>query len=241
MRPAVLDSMLRVAVGLLLVLGLGCAPAPTPAEDAVFQLDHLILGTPELFAGMESFRERTGVEPVFGGEHPTMGTHNALVSLGDDSYLEIIARRGDSQLQGRWREVIELEDLDPMSWAVRTTDMAKALQALQAAGFRTAEPIPGSRQQPNGETLRWTLADIDEPGLTLAPFLIEWGQGATHPSATTPAGCRLSAVSVRSAFPEKMRRLMELFGLDVAVSAGPNERMEIDLDCGGRAVSFRRE
>lgn len=55
------------------------------------QIDHIILGAPELESAMTAFEQQTGVRPLHGGLHPNLGTENALVSLGDDFYLEIIA------------------------------------------------------------------------------------------------------------------------------------------------------
>ena len=45
-------------------------------------LDHFVIGIDDLDKGIKSFADMSGVMPEFGGEHPTLGTHNALVSLG---------------------------------------------------------------------------------------------------------------------------------------------------------------
>ncbi len=52
-------------------------------------VDHIILGAANLEAGMAAFEKATGVMPVRGGAHPGRGTQNALVSLGDATYLEL--------------------------------------------------------------------------------------------------------------------------------------------------------
>lgn len=238
MRPALRDWIVRCVAGLLLGHSLACSRGEPPPGHALFRIDHLILGAPDLERGIAGFRERTGLEAAFGGEHPSVGTHNALASLGDQTYLEIIAPRAGVEVRGRWRVLTDLEGVSPVGWAVRTTDMERAVTELRRAGFQANDPVPGSRVQPDGPTLHWKTAAIAEPDLPLAPFLIEWGAESVHPSKTTPQGCRLSAVEIRSANPEPLARLMDLFGLDVRVESSREERLRIELECLGRSVSF---
>jgi len=59
-------------------------------------LDHLIVGASSLADGVDYVAKVTGATPRRGGRHVAMGTHNALLRLGDRVYLEVPLERGGS-------------------------------------------------------------------------------------------------------------------------------------------------
>lgn len=57
----------------------------------MLQLDHLSIIAPSLADGVAHMRSCLDIDVPYGRVHPDMGTHNHLLRLGDDAYLEIIA------------------------------------------------------------------------------------------------------------------------------------------------------
>ena len=61
------------------------------AHDHLHYIDHVVVGIDDLQKGMGEIKEMTGVKPAYGGAHPDYGTHNALISLDNNTYLEVLA------------------------------------------------------------------------------------------------------------------------------------------------------
>src|SRR5512137_2219048 len=113
------------------------------------RIDHLVLACADLAQGATHIRARLGVEVQPGGRHLLMGTHNALLTLGPRSYLELIAIDPDGTAQRpRWfgldtaaerRRMAKAPFL--LTWVVACSDMGAA--AALDGGF--GEVIAASR------------------------------------------------------------------------------------------------
>jgi len=227
-----------VAVGPLLcagVLFLAAAPSPAPGPA---HIDHLILGAADLDAGVREFSERTGVRPAIGGEHPGRGTRNALASLGDGHYIEILAPQAGAADSDRVRALRALTGLTPAGWAISVRDTDASRARLAAAGFGLSDVEPGARARPDGTRLEWTTFEIARPKIQGAPFFIRWGDRTTHPSQDSPAGCGLERVQATTPDADALRRALSAVSVDVPVAAGKDAGFEIVLSCPKGPVTF---
>ena len=187
---------------------------------ALARVDHLVLATPDLEAGIEYVRETCGVEPVPGGHHPVYGTRNALVSLGRGCYLEIIGP--DSKvLQTDEVKVFGIHELEKptlVTWAARGENLEELVERARGEMIDLGSVTQGSRRQPDGTELTWTFTDpLAARNGGLVPFFIDWGD-SPHPSESLPQGCELLDLSLRHPHPENVRERLDLLGFDLPVT-----------------------
>ena len=112
-------------------------------------LDHLVYAAPDLGQAIDRIEALLGVRPAKGGSHPSFGTCNALLSLGNAIYLEILAPDPDlpAPSRGRWTDHAP-EGGGLMTWVVRSDSIEQTAQAARRAGGAIGAVIPGERALP---------------------------------------------------------------------------------------------
>jgi hypothetical protein len=95
-------------------------------------MDHMTITAPSLAAGVEYVRQTLAVTPQVGGEHPSMGTHNYFLRLGEKFYLEILSVDPEAPRpsRARWFQLDEPDSDRPVhlaTWIVRTDDIRAAI------------------------------------------------------------------------------------------------------------------
>lgn len=184
-------------------------------------VDHLVFTCPTLEEGITYIHELTGVRAELGGGHPGLGTHNALLSLGDNIYLEIIAPDPEQPEPAQPRP-FSLDDSRTHfrlnAFAVRPNPPT-SIQALRAhmmtEGFDPGMPRGMSRRMPGGSTLRWWLTPLSGHHLVAAgpqPFLIDWGS-TPSPARSAPRGCSLLEIRCYGPYAREMKRVLDGMGL----------------------------
>jgi hypothetical protein len=192
------------------------------------KLDHIIYIMPNLEVGMDEFEEKFGIRPCFGGKHNGIGTHNALLSLGDDSYFEILTPDPAEKLNLD----ISLEQFQKphlIAWAVQSDNIEKDVLSLAGSGFDYSAIVPMSRKKENGSELKWKLTSgaphiTKHDSVQITPFLIEW-LTTPHPATSTPRGCSLVSLRAEHPDPDKIRPLLELMEIPIELKKGDSPRL----------------
>jgi Glyoxalase-like domain len=209
------------------------------AVDVPTVLDHILLGSSDLDGGITFVKENTGVTPVWGGVHPGRGTRNALLSLGERHYLEIIA---PDPAQPGSPDAYGLKKLSAprlVGWAAHPGDLDGLATRLRNAGLAFEGPTPGERKRPDGRLLRWKTLNLHDNEAGLLPFFIEWTAGTVHPSADAPSGCRILRFELSAPNEAELQRLCTLLGLDVPITHGERPRLLVRIaGPGGRLMAL---
>ena len=215
-----------------LFLTLATAAIVTPRQlfattEVPTLLDHILLGSPDLQAGIEFVEKHTGVRAAFGGVHPGRGTQNALLSLGERRYLEIIAP--DPEQPGVKNPIASnlhsFAEPRLVGWAAHPGSVTAFAEKLRAAGIAFEGPTPGSRKRPDGQLLKWQIVSLSDTASGLLPFFIEWGQDSVHPSVDAPKGGALLRFSAETPEPEKLTATLKRLNLDLPVKKGEKARL----------------
>ena len=203
------------------------------------RMDHLVVAAATLDEGTAYLEEKLGVTVPEGGAHPLMGTHNRLMQLGADAFLEIIAidPEAASPARPRWyalddpamqARVAQRPSL--ITWVARTDDIANA---AKAAAISPGPVIEGRR----GDLL-WQITVPDDGAMPedgLFPTLIQWpGSLNDHGPAPNMAdlGCTLKKLTVFHRQPAVMRTSLQSIGAeDLANVAEGLPHLEAQIDC----------
>ena len=198
-------------------------------------LDHILLGSSDLDQGIAFVKEHTGVAPAFGGVHPGRGTRNALLSLGDRHYLEVIA---PDPAQPNTPDTYGLKNLAAprlVGWAAHPGDLNAFATRLRDAGLAFDGPTRGERKRPDGRILRWKTLNLHDDKADLLPFFIEWSADTIHPSADAPQGCKVLLFELSAPDDAGLRRTCTVLDLDVRVAHGDTPKLLARI--GGKSGS----
>lgn len=152
------------------------------------QVDHLLFTVPDLHDGIDLVEGILGVRPVMGGRHPDLGTANALIALGPDSYLEVIAPDPDVERDEPLHFLGTDFSRPQLSTWVAKAGLAEGTDDLPDVFGSVSS---GRRSNPDGQILTWLYSDPFQPRFGgVVPFLIDW-QNTPHPASSLEQRCEL--------------------------------------------------
>jgi hypothetical protein len=193
-------------------------------------IDHLVYACRDLGTEVDRIAALTGVRPAYGGQHPGLGTHNALLSLGSRSYLEIIAP--DPQQVRDQPRSFGLDDIPASglrAWAVAPDDFDAAVRAWFASGFGNGEVVAGRRRTAEGREITWRMtASTHGEADRAVPFLIDWAD-SPHPAQTAPGGVTLAGFRLASPDSHRLAARLLVLGLNLPVDAAPQSGLRAVL------------
>ncbi|WP_424975447.1 VOC family protein [Dinoroseobacter sp. S124A] len=184
--------------------------------DPVLRFDHIAIAATRLEDGVAWLEERLGVALAPGGQHPAMGTHNRLLSLGPDLYLEVIAIDPDAAPPGRARWF----GLDRFEGPPRLQSWIVAAPPGMARPAYAGPPVALSRGD-----LRWSFTVLDTGALPfdgVGPPIITWEKGGHPTEKLADCGVRLTGLRVTHPRADALREALTGLQADlVEITEGP--------------------
>lgn len=196
----------------------------------MLQLDHLSVIAPSLAEGVAHIRNCLDLDIPYGRAHDGMGTHNHLLRLGDDVYLEVIAADPAAPPPGRPRW-FGLDDTALVrsswdsgfrlrGWVARTTDVAEVLARHGS--------ILGEEVRLSGSGRNFSFAVPPGGALPLgglAPSVIDRGGHPPSIAAMPDLGARLRSFVVEHPEPAEVMALYERLGVENPPKVQRGERL----------------
>lgn len=195
------------------------------------KVDHIVLVVPNLSQGIAYLQDLTGVLCTTGGKHPQFGTHNALLKIGKEIYLEVLAPDpSNPKTEKRWMgvDLIQEPRITRLALKSRNIDQEAALLAAHKTGHGKIQK--GKRQKPDGTLLEWMLTcPLATPEIEALPFLIDWGNSA-HPVTGMKADCNLKDITLFSPESSSIQDLYGQLGQSITVFSGTENKIQLTLE-----------
>ncbi len=202
-------------------------------------VDHIVYAVRNLEEGIASIFSLTGIEPVIGGRHEGLGSWNALLSLGDEIYLEILAPDPSQKIQPTWFGLDQISTSKITRWAGRSYDLGLLRDKAIRLNLPIGEVLPFSRRTPGGELLSWELTDPEtEAGDDIFPFFIDW-LDTDHPEKKLEKGCQLMELKAYHPQPGLIQEQLLKLGIKMEVSLNDHPSFSATIETTKGAIELR--
>jgi catechol 2,3-dioxygenase-like lactoylglutathione lyase family enzyme len=191
-------------------------------------IDHIIIGVNNLEQAATLFSQKLGLAASGGGIHPTGGTANRIIVIGD-TYLELIAVHIPEEAQQSTLDRLAIHE-GYLNFVLASNDIEADSQMMTNRGTQILGPTPGSLRAADGRTRGWSRTNIELPDLAQHyPFIIQHDSSGEERRIrlagwTTPPEHPLGATQIRSAtiavadLAEATQRFQHIYGLQPSES-----------------------
>ena len=206
-----------------------------------YSIDHIVIAVAYLDRAIDDFYNRTGVRPVTGGRHTSLGTMNALIGLDSGAYLELITIDMDTQVEPpRWMGVDLITEPRITRWALKSYDIHRDASLLHAHDPSLAAVQTGRRLMTSGDTLEWSLTmPLPSPMIEVAPFFLDWTRSVHHPSDKLDAICTLKSIKLYHPTPKRYLTLMDDVGFGDRLFDSQTPSIEVEIDSPRGIITLR--
>jgi len=148
-------------------------------------IDHIVIGADNLISGTNILETKLSTKFSQGGEHQIMGTHNKLLKLQSDIYLEVIANNPNVSRPSRqrWFSLDEFNIKEKIKKSPRVLcwvlEVDNIEDTVKKCGYNPGEILQLSRDELTWKVTVPSNGQLVENGVL--PVLIEWPSNQ-HPS-----------------------------------------------------------
>lgn len=186
-------------------------------------LDHIIIGVRDLEQSSANFSQRLGLLASGGGTHPSGGTANRIIVIGD-TYLELIAVNIPAEAQQSMLTRLARGE-GYLNFVLASNDIEADSASMAQRGVSILGPAPGQLKSADGRSRGWSRTNVERPDLTQHyPFLIQhdstgeerrfrlagWAEPPAHPLGAVKV---LSTTIAVSDLAEAAPRFERIYGI----------------------------
>ena len=176
------------------------------------RIDHIVIGASNLISGTNILETKLNTKFSPGGKHKIMGTHNKLLKLQSDIYLEVIANNpiADKPSRQRWFSLDETKTKEKIKFSPRllcwVLEVDNLEDTVKICGYNPGEILRLSRDDLTWKVTVPSDGELVENGVL--PFLIEW-PGDQHPSKKlTNSKVSINKLSLFHPEPYKIKNII---------------------------------
>jgi len=198
------------------------------------QIDHIVYTVPDLTAAIEWFEAIAGIRPVFGGYHTTQGTKNAIVNLGNNCYLELLAADDDNHeiSPPRWMGVDFLEQAQITRWSLKSDNLPQDSVIVKHYQTDMGNIQGGQRKTTTGDTLTWEMImPLAAPEVEVIPFMTDWQNSTVHPTNALPEQCQLLDLKFTHPTPDLLLPTFGQLSIDSLIEKGLKASIKMSIQC----------